>query len=1362
MSELIKSLNVAIIIIFMILAVLYLNKFNKKLLTFGSIIVFAPIVFLLLMNYCKLNMVSSVLAEPKFLAILITIFLLTVLIPVIVKAIKCGPCQPGPHTKSPHTAEPHTKGPHTKAPVEAYNPMTDAFKVDDKFVIPTFEITLSITDDNKKKLDSYLWNHGDEFDGQPLLPGEDLNSPHYRPYHKISETVISKYTTGRGQAMVNTPLFGGTLTVKTPDGKAIDGLSNLIVDSVKVRGNVSRNDAYQSFTLKLDNKISMFKGFNKMSKYVLYCPYNNDPTFIRDAISMGMGNLLGYKASPVQFINLVITDWEFGTVQKGIYVLMETVVDLSKDAYIVAHTDKFAWDERNMLVGVFPGKDTVIPAPDPDNPDYGTDNCKYICDSASVWNSISHNGHTEGGNSWVNKYNDSNSRRNAASNYFATQAITFAIDKPGDQDPEDSIAIDANKKIIRMTDCGLQCFVGEPKINPGKPATVEKFFGEGKDGTKKPKPKEDTQKAMRFLQCKIQKFTKFLLCPGSDFSGKTYADFIDVDSFIWFIILAEVRNDNDTYRHNQYITIDTDKEDAKISLGPMWDMDLSMCNFTDHNGCDTNFFRYDYVSNTNQGGPNETEPARGVGVWVKKLMDNADFKKALIAKWQSSNLIDITNKLIDFYVSNYFSGDSPFIKPVNQGGNFNVTGPLSQACRSCQDYNAAINQLRNWLGKRFDWLQDTSRWGPINSGPAPPAPTVSPVVPGDLFPLGQAASYADQLKKLFSKDTTGALNKLNPAWQIANPDKDKIPTFYTFAKPEMINTVKSWIGRCTGGKSWNTLPYDQGKEQAHSYASQCQGDSSSDTEKNTRLTLTGASGFRDKINIFQCAYPNLAFFPGREVDTTGFKDEYIKKHPDPFAILIKLGGKSYHDGSQYKDKPNPKGYPDLVTTSYMVDLLMDPNRKVFKDVTGKPNLTWSQYAQLDDILWKPEDQGGFGLRSDVLYANGQNGADSNQYWDGKDPSDAVSTLDQMKNVKTSSNAYNVFTQLLKVQMKNLIVGKETCLSKWYSIDKIIKPDEIITWLQNKSSEFKLPTHDKYHDYRKALRAFVRLLAFYPQALPTLYYPVTQGKQLLELVPQSSGIPNNFLYDPYYSVANKDPKTTDTMAGKVWKASDSYRQKLSSFTNDEPSILSLGSSYYPLGSDHLNPLHGLSGWTKDNDGITNGFDPNGDIGDIVYMLGVINDCIDVGSCKLVANVPDETYLKKAMTLITNGNNDALYNKLKASKPEGLLDILKADKTTQLLDDNKKNPQKTSVTPYDIYKVIMSVNNAWTSYKEYLQTIDIAKLLNNICLYFPGNSADDCKIFSNNQKCESFEYPRNTIRNSYKESYSYSNYYNKGMY
>ncbi len=116
---------------------------------------------------------------------------------------------------------------------------------------------------------------------------------------------------------------------------------------------------------------------------------------------------------------------------------------------------------------------------------------------------------------------------------------------------------------------------------------------------------------------------------NDDFSDPEggYHEYIDVSSFVDYLIINEITRNVDGYRISTYLYKDKDSNDPRLKIGPVWDYNLALGNADYCFGSS----QYDWAYNFNDVCPNDNWL---VPFWWEKLMSDSSFTAALNTRWQ--------------------------------------------------------------------------------------------------------------------------------------------------------------------------------------------------------------------------------------------------------------------------------------------------------------------------------------------------------------------------------------------------------------------------------------------------------------------------------------------------------------------------------------------------------------------------------------------------------------------------------------------------------------------------------------------------------------------------------------------------------
>lgn len=171
-----------------------------------------------------------------------------------------------------------------------------------------------------------------------------------------------------------------------------------------------------------------------------------------------------------------------------------------------------------------------------------------------------------------------------------------------------------------------------------------------------------------------------------------YNRYIDVNSFVDFMLIREVAKDVDSYKYSTYLFKDRNSQGGKLNLGPVWDFDLGFANedFSNYGARDTMGWMYE-------------APVRAW--WFPRLMEDSVFRARFRERyielrdkeWRTErmmNYIDsITTTYADAINRNFTKWNilSLYVWPNSYIGN---------------TYENEVNFLKTWLNDRLVWMDN--------------------------------------------------------------------------------------------------------------------------------------------------------------------------------------------------------------------------------------------------------------------------------------------------------------------------------------------------------------------------------------------------------------------------------------------------------------------------------------------------------------------------------------------------------------------------------------------------------------------------------------------------------------------------------
>ena len=185
-----------------------------------------------------------------------------------------------------------------------------------------------------------------------------------------------------------------------------------------------------------------------------------------------------------------------------------------------------------------------------------------------------------------------------------------------------------------------------------------------------------------------------------------YPAYIDVDSFVNFIITNELAREGDSYMRSTRLYKDRDK---KLTAGPLWDYDLAYDCFTGMGGFGG--------TSTTQGWQFQSMMGFGKTTcdWYATLMQDASFQSKISARWKELRQGPLSDANLSKTVKDLSSPLSNAAKRNFQKWNILNTATVGGfGTQTTQTWEQQLTILENFLLKRAAWL-DTSGWKPTTS-----------------------------------------------------------------------------------------------------------------------------------------------------------------------------------------------------------------------------------------------------------------------------------------------------------------------------------------------------------------------------------------------------------------------------------------------------------------------------------------------------------------------------------------------------------------------------------------------------------------------------------------------------------------------
>jgi hypothetical protein len=211
-----------------------------------------------------------------------------------------------------------------------------------------------------------------------------------------------------------------------------------------------------------------------------------------------------------------------------------------------------------------------------------------------------------------------------------------------------------------------------------------------------PEPEVITVEQQRYIKQFIEEFEFALSGVGYDDPQQGYRAYIDVESFIDFMIINEVSKNVDGYRLSTYLHKDRNTNGGKLKMGPVWDFNLGFGNADYCTSGEPTGFVYEF----NSVCPDDFFQ---VPVWWKKLLVDSYFRKALKERWNYLRAEKFKTSRIHAYIDSVATA-----LDESQQRNFTKWPVLGQwiwpNLYVGNTYEEEVSQLKYWVKTRMEWL----------------------------------------------------------------------------------------------------------------------------------------------------------------------------------------------------------------------------------------------------------------------------------------------------------------------------------------------------------------------------------------------------------------------------------------------------------------------------------------------------------------------------------------------------------------------------------------------------------------------------------------------------------------------------------
>jgi hypothetical protein len=213
-------------------------------------------------------------------------------------------------------------------------------------------------------------------------------------------------------------------------------------------------------------------------------------------------------------------------------------------------------------------------------------------------------------------------------------------------------------------------------------------------------PKYDDISAQQktYIQNYVSQFENALA--GENFKDPVngYAKYIDMNSFVDFMLMMEVTRNVDGYRLSTFFQKDSDANGGKLKMGPVWDFNLGFGNANYCDGDKTTGYAYNF--NTICNNDQWLNP-----FWWERLLQDQTFNTAVIDRWTALRAGKFKTETVLKYVDSVAS----VLSLESQQRNFQrwpeAMGQwIWPNAFVGKTYEEEVLHLKQWISNRMSWL----------------------------------------------------------------------------------------------------------------------------------------------------------------------------------------------------------------------------------------------------------------------------------------------------------------------------------------------------------------------------------------------------------------------------------------------------------------------------------------------------------------------------------------------------------------------------------------------------------------------------------------------------------------------------------
>ena len=218
-----------------------------------------------------------------------------------------------------------------------------------------------------------------------------------------------------------------------------------------------------------------------------------------------------------------------------------------------------------------------------------------------------------------------------------------------------------------------------------------------------PKPENITSQQKTYIQSFINNFETALYSTNYTSATIGYRSFIDVNSFVDYLIVNELSRNNDGFKKSSYFHKDKDATTSisKLVAGPVWDFDWAWKNIDECSifaATDGSGWAYEI----NNCYPDVNSPG-----WYVRLLQDPNFQNDFRCRWNNLR----TTTLSENAINNYIDATALNLEEAQQRhfekwGNMGVNTGTPEVENDVDTFAKQITKFKSWINTRLTWLDE--------------------------------------------------------------------------------------------------------------------------------------------------------------------------------------------------------------------------------------------------------------------------------------------------------------------------------------------------------------------------------------------------------------------------------------------------------------------------------------------------------------------------------------------------------------------------------------------------------------------------------------------------------------------------------